>query len=95
MVQIDRQIEELLEGIDFDKLHSIYEFLHWEWKNYAIPYVPSKMDLREEIISLAKHLLKDPQASMTCRGGLCVEKDDHNTLHFVLVVECIKDDDYD
>ena len=53
------------------------------------------MDLREEIISLAKHLLKDPQASMTCRGGLCVEKDDHNTLHFVLVVECIKDDDYD
>lgn len=92
---MDKRIEELLEGIDFDKLHSIFEFLHWEWKNYAIPYVPSKKDLREEIIRLAKHLLKDKQASGTACGGLCVEKDDCNRLYFVLQVECIKDDDYD
>lgn len=70
------QINDVINHFDFDKVHSVMEFLDWNWWNYAS--IPTKFELQKkayELLSAAYdlHRLENERAVISTAGfeALC------------------------
>ena len=69
-------VQEILDDFDFEKVHSVMNFLNWQWANLG--HVPSVKDLEKEARRLLISLKGEPGIKGT--GGLRVSLKQDGTL---------------
>ena len=77
-----RQVEEVLEAFDFDRVHQVMESLQWTWAN--LDRVPTRTELEEEARRLLEEL--DGRPGVHGSGGLraSLKEDGTLSLKFIL-----------
>ena len=51
--QFNLNLEELIEGYNFQKIHSVMNFLNWNWYGKGIPSIENMKDCIRELYNLA------------------------------------------
>lgn len=64
--EYDTMVREILDDFDFEKVHSVMNFLNWKWVNLG--HVPTVADLQAEASRLLVSLKGEPGIKGT--GGL-------------------------
>ena len=81
-IRFERQVEEVLETFDFERVHRVMESLAWTWAN--LDRVPS----REELTAEARRLLEelDGKAGVHGSGGLRASYKEDGTLSLKFIL---------
>ena len=85
---IRANFEEALLGFDFAKVHSVMEFLDWEWSGKDGRHVPSIVEMlrtTEDLLNNAIHYM-DNGFSSVGTGGFKVDIFDGNDVEISFVV---------
>jgi hypothetical protein len=82
IIPFDRQVQELLEGFDFDLVKRIMDFLHWTYE--ANGRVPTIAELKEKARSLLGELRSNP--GIVGSGGLRASKKEDGTLSLKFIL---------
>lgn len=79
----EKQIEEILENFDFERVHRVMELLEWSWHTKGVP------TLTQLILYARKRLVDLIEGDETCSdsGGFLVERHPCGTLNLRFVVE--------
>lgn len=80
-------IDEVMDNMDFDKIHRVMEYLNWQWADgeggFEVPDVPR---IRKFCRSLIKNLLEENLQSIES-GGFLVYKDQYNSIRVLFTIE--------
>lgn len=78
----EKQINYIIQGFDFEKVHNVMKFLNWTWWHIGQP--PSVDDLKKEATKLLEELY-DSEYTYIKTGGFKVTKyEDHISLEFII-----------
>ncbi len=71
--QKDTVINSILKDIDFNKIHSVMEFLNWKWAIYGELRVPTANEIRR---TLSEHLDEffDKKLKRLSCGGFTIQR---------------------
>jgi hypothetical protein len=78
----ERQVEEVLDSFDFNKVHRVMEFLCWTWAN--LDRVPTRSELVEEARRLLSEL--DGRPGVHGSGGLRASCKEDGTLSLKFIL---------
>ena len=80
--RFERQVEEVLETFDFERVHRVMESLEWSWAN--LDRVPTKAELAAEARRLLNEL--DGRPGVLGSGGLRASYKDDGTLSLKFIL---------
>lgn len=80
-----KEIEQIMERFDFQKVHEYMLSVNWIW---AFEGVPSVQSLRKTARSLLQDVVKSPrEASNSCTGGFHAHKWPWGELELIFAIE--------
>ncbi|MGA2478004.1 MAG: hypothetical protein ABSG63_04555 [Spirochaetia bacterium] len=80
--RFEQQVQEILASFDFDRVHSVMEFLHWTWAN--LDRTPTKRELVAEAGRLLREL--DGKPGVHGSGGLRASYKDDGALSLKFIL---------
>jgi len=85
---IRANFEEALLGFDFEKVHSVMEFLDWEWHGKDGRHVPSIVEMIRNLEDLLKSAISfmDNGFSSVGTGGFMVEIFEDNDVEISFII---------
>lgn len=75
--ELYKQVNSLLDEVDFDKIHTVMEQLNWTWKSID-DEIPDTLDLHVAARDLLYDAIENGSASTGGFYAECVEEDDGN-----------------
>lgn len=76
-----KQITEILEEFDFEKVHQVMTFLKWEWRDLGVPSVDTiKSEVKSQIERCIKDAIANKTTMYTSTGGFSVYCDPQEKL---------------
>ncbi len=80
--RFDRQVEEVLDSFDFDRVHEVMGSLSWTWANLG------RVPTRAELVTEARRLLEelDGRPGVHGSGGLRASYKEDGTLSLKLIL---------
>jgi hypothetical protein len=90
-----KELEELLEELDWHKIKKVMDFLDWRWVRCENE-VPSVAALKEQARELLEELESKPDCNSIYRGGIRVVRfpDEEIMLQFVIEGEATDEGDW-
>lgn len=74
--ELYKQVNSLLDEVDFDKIHTVMETLNWTWKSID-DTVPSTLDLYVAARDLLYDAIENGSASTGGFYAECIEEEDN------------------